>query len=149
MTDAKASETQSDSSKPVITGSCLCKRITWSSTTKPSFQGYCFCTSCRHASGSGFIPFMGFAASTLKIQGVENVKQYHSPSESGRVSVRNFCTNCGSLIFGGTYGEDEEHTMYAGTLDDPSKFVPSAGIFDEERPKWVVVPEGLNLIAKM
>ena len=70
-------------------------------------------------------------------------------SESGTPAVRNFCTECGSLLFGGEYGKDDEHTIYAGTLDNPAMFEPKAAIFDSERPKWVELPEGIKKIPKM
>ncbi|KAF2103091.1 glutathione-dependent formaldehyde-activating protein GFA [Rhizodiscina lignyota] len=136
-------------SRSKYTGSCLCGTVRWTSTTEPNFSGYCCCNSCRKASGSGFVPFMGFPASSLTITNTSNLQQYTSLSDSGTPAVRNFCINCGSLIFGGEYAVDDEHTVYAGTLDDASLFKPKAAIFDSERPEWVELPEGIKRIPKM
>ncbi len=34
-------------------------------------------------------------------------------------------------------------TLYAGTLDDPSRFRPTMVLFDRDRPDWVRLPPGL------
>ena len=61
----------------------------------------------------------------------------------GGEAVRNFCPTCGGLMFGGVIGESESHTIYAGSLDDPSAFKPNMVIFNRHRPDWVLSPEGL------
>ena len=38
-------------------------------TARHYMPGYCFCGDCRKASGSGFIPFMGFPRSALRVTG--------------------------------------------------------------------------------
>jgi len=45
------------------TGGCLCGALRYEAEGEPLFTGHCYCTDCQKASGSGFIPFMGFAAS--------------------------------------------------------------------------------------
>lgn len=125
------------------TGGCLCGAVRYEAHGEPMFSGYCFCADCRKASGSGFIPFMGFDASVLRFSGA--TVQFHSPAASGRVAVRNSCPTCGSLLFGGVVGEDTSHTIYAGTLDDPSGFHPEAAIFVRDRPAWAALPPGLKV----
>jgi hypothetical protein len=56
---------------------------------------------------------------------------------------------CGSLVFGGVVGEDESHTIYAGSLDDPAGFKPAVAIFTRDRPEWVILPEGLQAFETM
>jgi hypothetical protein len=72
-------------------------------------------------------------------------KQVRKILRSGRTSVRNFYPACGSLLFGGEYGVSAQHTVYAGTLDDPSAFHPTHAIMICERPHWAAVLEGLDL----
>ena len=124
-----------------ITGACLCRALTYTASAPPTMAGYCCCVDCRRASGSGFIPFMAFAAAGLAISGP--AVQFASPSARGTDAVRNFCPTCGSLVFGGIVGVDSGHTVYAGTLDDPAAFVPAVAIFTRDRPAWVVLPPGL------
>ena len=39
-------------------------------------------------------------------------------------ATRNSCPTCGGLVFGGELGLHDSHTIYAGSLDDPSLFKP-------------------------
>ena len=46
----------------VVTGGCLCGALRYEATGEPTMAGHCYCADCRKASGSGFIPFMGYDA---------------------------------------------------------------------------------------
>jgi len=109
--------------------------------------GHCYCGDCRKASGSGFIPFMGFAAGAVRFTG--ETRRFASPSARGTDAVRNSCPVCGGLVFGGIVGVDDNHTIYAGALDDPSLFHPKIAIFARDRPAWARLPEGLTVFETM
>ncbi|MDB5483822.1 MAG: Gfa-like protein [Caulobacteraceae bacterium] len=130
-----------------VAGGCLCGQLRYEARGEPQFAGYCFCADCRKASGSGFIPFMGFAADTVSFTG--EIRQAVSRAYRGGESVRNFCPTCGGLVFGGIVGVDTSHTIYAGSLDDPSLFKPQMAIFDRDRPDWVPMPPGLTVFETM
>ena len=129
------------------TGGCLCGVVRYEAEGEPFAAGYCCCTDCRKASGSGFIPFMGFASSAVRFSG--ETLQFRSPSFRGGEAVRNRCAVCGSLVFGGIVGVDTSHTIYAGSLDDPGLFKPTMAIFTRARPDWVILPEGLQAFETM
>jgi hypothetical protein len=124
-----------------MTGGCLCGALRYEADGEPRMAGHCYCADCRKASGSGFIAFMGYPAAALRITGA--TRQFRSPSARGTESVRNVCAVCNSLVFGGDYGRDDAHTIYAGSLDDPSLFHPEIAIFTRGRPEWAIVPPGL------
>jgi hypothetical protein len=128
-----------------LAGGCLCGRLRWTASAAPGSMGYCCCADCRKASGSGFIPFMRFQAASVEVTGEAAVVR--SPALSGREAVRNFCPDCGGLVFGGIVGQSEWYTIYAGSLDDASAFRPTMAIFDRDRPDWVVLPAGLTVFA--
>lgn len=130
-----------------ITGSCLCTQLRYEAAGPPQNQGLCFCADCRKASGAGFIPFIGFKAGTIKFTG--KVALHVMRHLDGRVAERNFCPQCGGLVFGGKVGNPRGHTVYAGTLDDPSLFKPTMAIFVRDKPDWVVIPAGLMLFERM
>ena len=130
-----------------ITGGCLCGALRYEAKSEPKYAGYCCCADCRKASGSGFIPFMGFSASMLHFTG--ETRKFISKSARGGEAVRNFCPVCGSLVFGGDVGKDESFTIYAGSLDDPTAFHPTIAIFAASRPEWVVIPPGLTVFDHM
>ncbi len=105
------------------------------------FAGYCCCDDCQKASGSGFIPYMGFMANAIAITGA--VIRYKMKHSDGRKSVRNSCAKCGSLVYGGDVGKSDYHTIYTGTLDDTSFFKPTMAINTRFKPDWVILPAGL------
>ena len=131
----------------MIAGGCLCGAVRYEADGAPRNAGYCFCGDCRKASGSGFIPFMGFAASAIRFTG--ETKRTVSKSLRGTDAVRNFCAVCSSLVFGGIVGQDTDHTVYAGSLDDPSHFRPTIAIMNRSRPDWVPLPPGLTVFDAM
>jgi hypothetical protein len=117
-----------------ITGGCLCGAVRYKISGKPRFSGLCYCVDCRKASGSAFVPFMGFKSSAFQLTG--ETRQHRGKSASGGEAVRNFCPSCGSLLFGGIYGTDDQHTVYAGSLDDITVFGPNISLFTKDRPDW-------------
>jgi len=130
-----------------ITGGCLCGAVRYEARGEPTYAGYCYCNDCRRASGSGYIGFMGFPAAVIAITGAVLIHS-HQLSD-GRVSDRNHCAACGSLVYGGVVGQVTSHTIYAGSLDDPSRFRPTMAIFAREKAPWVVIPPGLTVFDGM
>ena len=129
------------------TGGCLCGSVRYEAEGEPTMAGYCYCKDCQKASGSGFIPFMGFPASAIRFTG--KTLQFVSKSARGTDAVRNSCPLCGGLVFGGIVGEDDSHTIYAGSLDDASAFRPKIAIFTRDRPDWSPLPPGIKAFDTM
>ncbi len=129
------------------TGGCLCGALRYEARGEPTAAGHCYCADCRKASGSGFIPFMGFPSTALRITGES--RQFRSKAFRGGDAVRNFCPVCGGLVFGGVVGQSTSHTIYAGSLDDPSSFHPTIAIFTRDRPDWIILPPGLKTFETM
>ena len=127
-------------------GGCLCGALRYEAQGEPKVAGHCYCADCRKASGSGFVPFMGFAADAVRFRG-ESVK-FRSKAASGGNAVRNFCPECGGLVFGGEIGVTKSFTIYAGSLDDPSLFHPTVAVFTRDRPLWAAVPPGLTVFER-
>jgi hypothetical protein len=128
-------------------GGCLCGAVRYEAAGKPKYAGLCFCVDCRKASGSAFVPFIGFDAAACRFRGETRI--HIARSIRGTEAVRNFCPTCGSLLFGGRVGIDTEHTIYAGSLDDPTLFEPRVALFMRDRPAWAAVPPGLRLFDLM
>ena len=133
--------------EPRYSGGCLCGALRYEARGAPRFTGLCYCTDCQKASGSGFIPFMGFASSAVRFTGP--TRQFVSKAARGTDAVRNFCSTCGSLVFGGIVGQDSMHTIYAGSLDDRSRFQPKIAIFARSRPEWAIIPPGVTVYETM
>ena len=86
---------------------------------------------------------MGYPKDAFRVTG--ETRQARKRLQRGGEAVRNFCPACGSLVFGGEYGLSEQHTVYAGTLDDASAFRPTHAIMTTERAPWAAVLDGLEL----
>jgi hypothetical protein len=129
------------------TGGCLCGALRYEADGEPLFAGHCYCSDCRRASGSGFIPFMGFSSSAVRFSG--ETRKFVSKSARGSDAVRNSCPICSSLVFGGEIGKTDSFTIYAGSLDDPSSFRPTMAIFARGRPSWAVIPPDLAVFDGM
>lgn len=125
-----------------VTGGCLCGAVRYEAKGPPRAMGLCYCTDCRKASGSGFIPFAVFASEALHIAGP--LISYASPAENGSEAIRNSCAVCASLVFGGPLGKTDSHTIYVGSADDSSWFEPTLAIFARNLPTWLVVPPELK-----
>lgn len=130
-----------------ITGGCLCGAVRYVATGAPTLMGLCCCADCRKASGSAFMPFMGFPASALNISGA--TRQSRTTAFRGGEAVRNHCAQCGALVFGGVLGVHASHTIYAGSLDDPAHFRPAIALFNRDRPDWAPLPAGLRVFDTM
>jgi hypothetical protein len=52
-------------------------------------------------------------------------------------------------VFGGIVGRDSEHTIYAGSLDEPALFHPTIALFSRDKPHWVPMPAGLTVFETM
>jgi hypothetical protein len=129
------------------TGGCLCGALRYEAVGEPLGSGHCYCGDCRKASGSGFVPFMGFKADSVRFTG--EARQFHSNAANGGDAVRNRCAICMSLVFGGEIGKTDSYTLYAGSLDDPSSFHPTIAIFAAGRPHWAIIPPGFKVFDRM
>ena len=81
------------------TGGCLCGALRYEAFGQPIGSGHCYCVDCRRASGSGFIPFMGFKAESVRFTGES--RAFRSKAANGGEAMRNRCAQCMSLVFGG------------------------------------------------
>jgi len=117
-----------------LTGRCLCGAVHYGSPGPVLFSIVCHCRDCQRASGSGGVPVLGVPKPSFICQGP--VKQSRITGGSGLPAVRNFCGDCGSLLFGTPESAPEMVTIYAGSLDDPGAFAPTDALFVGQRPPW-------------
>ncbi|MEI9986949.1 MAG: GFA family protein [Aliidongia sp.] len=132
---------------PRYIGGCLCGALRYEAEGEPLYAGHCYCADCQKASGSGFIPFIGFASSAVRFSGP--TRPFTSKAASGGDAVRNSCPICSSLVFGGEVGKSDSFTIYAGSLDDPSLFHPTVAIFARNQPPWAIIPPGMTVFQEM
>ena len=115
-------------------GRCLCGAVQYKSTGPILFSVICHCRDCQRASGSGGVPVLGVPKASFTSAGP--LKQSRIRGGSGRLAIRNFCSECGCLLFGTPESEPELVTIYVGSLDDPEVFHPKEALFTGQRPAW-------------
>ncbi|KAK2763886.1 hypothetical protein FQN54_009504 [Arachnomyces sp. PD_36] len=134
-----------NSSPPIFTGSCACKRVRYTSTSLPSQILNCHCTECRKASGG---PYQSWSRNKVSdITWTENPPHSQQTSE---YATRGFCSNCGSSMSMQYISEPDMIGIPAGTIDDESlkeggekKELPRPAhhIFLREKASWFEVPD--------
>lgn len=127
----------------MFTGQCLRGAVRYHSTGPALFSAVCHRRDYQHASGSGGVPVLGVPKASFSCAGP--VKQSRVTTSSGQPTVRNFCADCGSLLFGTPESAPEMMTIYAGSLDDPAAFSPTDVFFIGQRPVWARLAEHLAL----
>ncbi len=121
----------------MFTGRCLCGAVQYNSPGPALFSVVCHCRDCQRASGTGGVPIVGVSRNSFSCSGP--VKQSRVPGGSGQMAVRNFCSECGSLLFGTPESAPDMITIYAGSLDDSSSLSPTDAIFVSQRPVWAAL----------
>ena len=71
------------------TGGSLCGSLRYEAQGEPLYAGHCYCSDCRKASGSGFVPYMGFASNAVRFSG--QMLTFTSKAANGGDAVRNSC----------------------------------------------------------
>ncbi|MGJ4801927.1 GFA family protein [Luteimonas sp. SDU82] len=97
----------------MIAGRCLCGAVQYRSPGPALFSIVCHCRDCQRATGSGGVPVLGVPRSSFTCSGP--VRQWHMSGGSGQAAVRNFCEQCGSMLFGTPESAPEMVTIYAGS----------------------------------
>ncbi|NVH71343.1 GFA family protein [Paraburkholderia sp. JPY432] len=113
------------------TGRCLCGAVQYKAHCDSLAQLICHCRDCQRASGSAGLPVVVVRAASFSFEG--EIRPYTKIGGSGMPTTRNFCPHCGSLLFGTPHHAPDIVTLYAGTLDDPSRFNPEFAQFTSER----------------
>lgn len=128
-------------SNPIIlTGSCACKHVQYTSTRLPDSIVNCHCTQCRKLSGGPYQSFAHFPAGSVTWTVPPTFRR------SSEVGIRSFCPRCGSSM-SMTYDFEPEYLgIVAGTIDDGGVVGeemprPKAHMFLREKAPWVELPD--------
>jgi hypothetical protein len=146
--------TASETAPKTMSGGCLCGAIRYTVTGDPFFSCICCCIDCQKVSGAPFMAILGFTKDNFVIHNAEaavkHIKHNKALSAKGTPKNQSFCQDCGSVVFGGTYGEQEWYTVYSGTLDEGfrDEHPPTFAMFVKDRPKWARI-EGIAEFEKM
>ncbi len=118
----------------LMEGGCLCGAVRYEISAEPVIAGHCHCLDCRKASGAPHVSFAGFPDTAVKLTGV--TKTYKTKGDSGMMSARGFCPECGSWITGHPESVPGIIAITIATLDDPEQIKPQMRFYDKRRISW-------------
>jgi hypothetical protein len=117
-----------------ISGSCLCKKITFRIEQAISRFAICYCSRCRKATGSAHASNLFIKPDKIEwISGVDNIKRFELP-EAQRFA-KAFCDTCGVPV--PCLSRDaKRYLIPAGCLDDDPGISPDIRIYNKDKANW-------------
>ena len=117
-----------------FTGGCACGSVRYTCPAKPVYMGNCHCRDCQRATGSAYIPGVIVSVSAFSVSG--QVTWFEKKADRGPTMRRGYCRFCGSPLILMNEATPHLRILYAGSLDDPSWFVPEKDIYTASAQPW-------------
>jgi hypothetical protein len=117
-----------------ISGGCFCRAVRYRSSADPLDALICQCRDCQYDSGAGHSCQLMLPRRSLVITG--DIKMFAAVADSGNAIRRGFCPACGSSLVYETAAFPKAVFVTAGSLDDPSLFVPSMVVYTSSAQAW-------------
>jgi hypothetical protein len=127
------------------TGGCQCGKIRYEITEAPQLVYLCHCTDCQRLTSSAFSIGVAVPESGFRLSGI-GPRQLQRIADSGRISIRLVCPECGTWICGMPRGG--MHRVRGGTLDDTSWLRPTRHIWVRSKQPWITFAEGDEIFEK-
>jgi hypothetical protein len=125
-------------SMKMITGSCLCGKVTYAITEKIGEIYHCHCKTCRKAHGAAFSSVASVADESITIQGKGSLNFF----ESSKGKKRYFCSNCGTQVY--AKNEGAEHIILRlGSLDSEPNATEKSHIWVSQKAHWYTINSSL------
>ena len=118
------------------TGSCLCGAVAYEVNGPLKQLIGCHCSMCRKQT-SHFLAFTAAWLDHFTLTEERGLKWHHSSADSRR----GFCSECGSMLFFATEGDDKM-TISAGSLDGPTGLDLVAHIFVDDKGDYYELEDG-------
>jgi hypothetical protein len=122
-------------------GGCQCGALRYEITQAPIIICTCHCTDCQRMTSSAFSMAVVLPVGAFRLVRGEP-KAVQRAADSGRVTTRWICAECGSWICGGVGPDSMPRNVRGGTLDDTSWLRPTAHIWTRSKQPWLKIPEG-------
>jgi hypothetical protein len=124
-----------------VSGSCLCKKVSYEFTGHLGIFQYCNCSRCRKITGSAFSTHIMVSPDDFRwLKGEEYITRYEL--EEARHYASTFCSHCGSSL--PWLAQTGKAVMVtAGTLDEDPVIRPTQGIYCTSRAMWYTDPAEL------
>jgi hypothetical protein len=129
-----------------FTGGCLCGAVRYEVKADPIFSINCHCLDCQKTTGGGYAPILMVPLAALTVKG--QVQYYSSLGDTGQPVERGFCSTCGSPLFGKPTVLSGMLGIKAASLDEPSRYQPSADMYTDSAQDWDCMDPKLPKFAK-
>ena len=129
-----------------FSGGCACGAIRYACASSPIAMINCHCRDCQRSSGAPFASGVVVLASDLEVTGTPAT--YAVRGGSGNVTVRSFCSTCGSPLFARSAAVNGFVSVRFPTLDDPSTFKPMLDIWTASAQPWVCMDDAIPHFAE-
>jgi hypothetical protein len=129
-----------------FSGRCACGTIRFVSSAEPLVALNCHCRDCQKASGAPFIAAIAVPSAAVTITGQPTY--YSVEAESGNTMSRGFCPECGSRLFVFNSRRPDAMAIHLASLDDPSRYRPTADIWTSSAQKWDHMDPSLQKLPK-
>ncbi len=128
----------------MVSGSCLCGKVSYEIDGRLSPMQYCHATRCRKATGSAFAAELAAKASDFRwTAGEELITVYEAALLREPPPFRRaFCRVCGSSLPVALEGT-EFIVLHAGGLDGELASRPFRHVFVEQNPSWHAIADDL------
>lgn len=111
-----------------ITGGCLCGAIRYEIDGEPFRIANCHCDDCRKATGSAYATNLFFKEEQIKIlQGTP--KKFEHLADSHNTMIKEFCSDCGSQVFGSGANRPGVKNVKVGSIDDARFVKPQVNLY--------------------
>ncbi len=117
-----------------ITGSCLCKSITYQLNANFQNAVNCHCNICKKITGGAFEAIALIEDNALQFTTGEDLLTSYQISE---LADKHFCKICGTPIFNLHNGVPGKAITHIGSLDDPTCVTPTVNIHSENMLPWI------------
>ena len=102
-------------------GGCLCGKVRYKTEGDPKYVGICHCRYCQLRTGSAFGISVYFDNGQVNVlQGDASLKSFKYPTESGRQSHLQFCSDCGTTLLWSSQWRSSMTGVGGGTFDPPT-----------------------------
>lgn len=120
--------------------SCTCGQLNIIVTGEPTYVIACSCLKCQKRSGS-VLGVSSYFDDSLIVEKKGNFSSFEIASESGSITNRSFCPNCGSTVYWKSSAMEQMTGIPVGAFGDPEFPEPMMAAWNQSRHPWVTFPE--------
>ncbi|MBX3480882.1 MAG: GFA family protein [Caulobacter sp.] len=124
------------------TARCQCGQLSLTIEGEPRFTTACCCSRCQRRTGSSYSHIGRWPRTALVAQSGEG-RVFERTGESGGLARQTFCPTCGSTVLTEVSLMPDLIGVPVGCFGDPALPAPAIAVWCENRPAWVVFPEGV------